>query len=255
MDDSVNKSFPRVLVDEAFTRAVRCAGGVPVTDLLPDDGHSQPNADFVFQQHNVVAELKRLVKDHTEDKAVQVKLQRLYDKWVAQGKVSPGEGRIKLRPANLPPDCANEMISLFREPFANRIRKANKQIKTTKKALNMGSAIGILIVAQDGEYSMVPKDILSFLARCLNREVFSGINNVVYVNANMPLTRPNDARDLYIWAEAFRDKTRSAPNILLQSLADAWASELANAAGGRPMGAFKGTSDLLDNLEFPKAPR
>jgi len=88
MHDSANNSFPRVLVDEAFTRAVRCAGGVPVTDLRPDDGHSEQNADFVFQQHNVVAELKRLVKDHTEDNVVLAKLQRLSDKWVAQGKDS-----------------------------------------------------------------------------------------------------------------------------------------------------------------------
>lgn len=251
MDDSADKTSLRVVVDTAFAQAVRCVGGVPVTDLRPDDGHSKQNADFVFQQHNVVAELKRLVKDHTEDNAVLVKLQGLYDRWVAQGKVSPGVERIKISPANLPPDCSKEMISLFREPFASRIRKANKQIKTTKKTLRMDSAIGILIVAQDGEYSMSPKDVLSFLARCMNGETFSSINNVIYVNANMPLTCPNDTRDLYIWAEAFRDKTRSAPSALLRSLRDAWSQELAIAAGG-PIAARAETSGFLDDLKFRK---
>jgi hypothetical protein len=250
MIDSANNSFPRVLVDEAFARAVRSAGGLPVTELLPDDGRSKQNADFVFQRQNALAELKRLVKDHTEDESVKLKLQRLYEKWVRQGKVS--RTLTKLNPASLPPECSKEMISLFREPFASRIRKANKQIKATKKSLNMESAVGILIIAQDGEYSMAPKDILSFLARCMNGNVFSSINNVVYVNANMPLIRPNDTRDLYLWAEAFRDETKSAPKLLLKSLSDAWLKELSDAAGARPIGAYKGTSDFLDNLEFPK---
>jgi hypothetical protein len=250
MDDSANKSFPRVLVDKAFTQAVRRAGGVPVTDLRPDDGHSEQNADFVFLRHNVVAELKRLVKDHTEDHAMLAKLQRLYEEWVAEGKMPPASGRIKLNPANLPADCSKEMISLFREPFASRIRKANRQIKATKKALNIENAVGILIIAQDGDYSMAPKDVLSLVARCMNSEIFSNINSVIYINANAPLTRPDDTTDNLIWAEVFRDKIRTAPDTLLRSLSDAWWNQLATAAGG-PISARKETSDFLDNLKFP----
>ena len=158
----------QISVEEAIARVVRRIGGAVVSDLLPSRVDLPKNADFVFRDYGIVAELKRLEKNQSEDPEMIAKVQRLYQSWIAQGKPVPivyGRGRINLR--SLPIDCANEMISLFREPIARRIRKANEQIKSTKRALGMEDATGLLFLAQDGDYSLGPEAVFNLASRCL----------------------------------------------------------------------------------------
>jgi hypothetical protein len=226
-----------------------------MSDLLPARVNLARNADFVFKQFNVIGELKRLEKDQSEDKGMAAKIQRAYERWVAQGKmplIGPSR-RIKLNPRNLPLDCAHELVSLYREPIAHRIKTANKQIKSTKETLNMESAIGVLFLAQDGDYSIDPADVLSLVARVLNRDNYSSIDNVIYFNANRPALRRSDQSENLFWASAYRNGARAVPSELVTALSAAWHSELEMALGGRiaitPAGS--NVSDLED-FHFPK---
>jgi hypothetical protein len=150
-------------VEQAMARVIRSAGGELVSDLLPAGPNLPNNADYLFREYNVIAELKRLEKDRDESAEFREKRNQLYRTWMDQGKVPPppaiGTVRIELR--NLPLDCALEFISLYREPIRNRISGTNKQIKSTKRLLNMEDAVGLLIFVHDGDYSITPETVLN----------------------------------------------------------------------------------------------
>jgi hypothetical protein len=107
---------PEFSVDEAITNAVRYAGGLLVTDLLPSRTNLPKNADYVFPEYDVIAELKRLEKDRNEDHELSAKIQQLYREWLEQGKRVPliyGTTQINVR--SLPRECAHQIISLSSE--------------------------------------------------------------------------------------------------------------------------------------------
>jgi hypothetical protein len=76
MDNPASRS--QFSVEEVFARAVRRAGGSLVSDLLPTRTNLPKNADYVFQTHGVIAELKRLERDKREDQELSIKIQKLY---------------------------------------------------------------------------------------------------------------------------------------------------------------------------------
>ncbi len=257
LKDSPSDTSPaRVSVEDALARVVRRAGGSLVCDLLPTHENLEENADFVFPQYRVVGELKRLEKDQGNDPGMAAKRNLGYRKWLTERR--PGipivYGRALLELRKLPPDCQNEMISLYREPLARRIRKANRQIRTTKKTLKMEDAIGLLFLAQDGDYSIGPEAVLILAARCLKGEEYRAINDIIYLNA-MPATRPDDQLGYMGFFHGCRDSTRTIPGELLRSLEEAWRAEL-EAAAGTPLVLLENPSvDILETLQFPKGRR
>lgn len=221
--------------EELLTKVVRKIGGSLVSDLLPTNKDLESNADYVFQQYDVVGELKRLEKDQDDSPEMAAKRNALYQKWIRERR--PGVpivyGRGILNTRNLPLDCALEMISLYREPIARRIRKANDQIKSTRNLLKLPDALGVLFLAQDGDYSIGPDAVLNLAARCLKGNRFSGIDNVIFLNA-MPARLLNDPLGYMCWVHAFRNSNRVIPQGLIHSLQDGWRSELEAITG--PMG-------------------
>jgi hypothetical protein len=241
-------------VDEAFARAVVRAGGRLVRDLLPDHVDLPRNADYVFQQFDVIGELKRMEKDQGKDPSMAAKTLRMYERWVARGDLKPAPlGTIvRLNPRSLPPACARELISLYREPIAHRIKTADKQIKSTKTILRMESAMGLLFLAQDGDYSVGPADVLSLVARVLNGKNYSNINEVIYFNAR-PAVRRSDQSENMLWAPARRNGARAVPIELVSRLSAEWHAEL-EAAVGHPVTARSASSSVTDmeDFNFPK---
>lgn len=231
---------------------VRRVGGSLVCDLLPTRKNLEENADFVFQQFRVIGELKRLEKDQGEDPKMAAKLQQLYNKWIVEGRQVPViYGRAKLSVPDLPPECANEVISLYREPIARRIRKANRQIRTTKKTLKMEDAIGLLFLAQDGDYSIGPEAVFNLASRCVKGGDYRAIDDIICFNAK-PATRPGDQLGYLFWFHACRDNNRKVPDELLKSLNEAWRAELEAAAGTPMVLADNPSTEILDTLQYPK---
>jgi hypothetical protein len=256
LKDNPSNTFPRHLsVENALARVVRRVGGSLVCDLLPTHKNLEENADFVFPQYGVIGELKRLEKDQGADAEMAAKRNLLYRKWLTERR--PGVpivyGRALLELRKLPSDCQNEMISLYREPIARRIRKANRQIRTTKKTLKIEDAIGLLFLAQDGDYSIGPEAVFNLASRCVKGGEYRAINDIICFNAK-PATRPSDPLGYMFWSHACRDNTRKVPGELLRSLNEAWGAEL--EAAGTPMVVLDNPStEILYTLGYPKARR
>lgn len=232
MNNRTNHPLPQFSVEDLLEKVIKKVGGSLVSELLPKNRDRDSNADYVFQQYGVIGELKRLERDQGDNPDMAAKRNALYQKWISERRagVPIAYGRAVLDIRKLPASCANEIISLYREPIARRIRKANEQIKSTRTMLKMPDAIGLLFLAQDGDYSIGPDAILNLAARCLKGNRFSGIDDVICFNM-LPATLPNDQLAYRFWIHSCRDSKRVTPGALLDCLSKAWRSEIETIAG------------------------
>ena len=93
-------------------RYVKSFGGQLGLDLF---GHNPDfaNADFVFPQENVVAELKCLTDDKSQDQDLQQKLADMFESAIARGFIpDPGPGRVILDTEGTPIGFQREVYAL-----------------------------------------------------------------------------------------------------------------------------------------------
>ena len=99
MPREVNEEPRRLDVRKEFTACVRGLGGADLDTTLPAvRGHE--NADFFFEEFNVVVELKCLEKNHFAADEFNARLSRIY----SEGRLLKPTGvlRIKARPTTAP---------------------------------------------------------------------------------------------------------------------------------------------------------
>jgi hypothetical protein len=210
--------------------------------------------DYVFPEYDVIAELKRLEKDRNQDHELYGKIQQLYQELLVQGKRVPliyGTVQIKVR--NLLLECAHQIISLFKKPIQRRIRDANEQIRSAKKALDMGGARGLLIFVQDGDYSINPETVINLAQRCFQGPHFTCINDLVFTNGNMRAIRPGDPLDYKFFVYGYRDARRAVPPELIERLDARWRQELDRIAGfALPAIKSANFAEFIDSLRYAK---
>jgi hypothetical protein len=167
-------------VEYQFTSFVRGFGGEVVADLLPRGKPPPLNADYFLFGREVVAELKCLEQDYFRDARVGEKLAKLANEWVRAGLLGLEQiatGRFSTE--TLPETCALQAISVFAKPLKAAVIHANKQLKATKTHFQLPRAKGLLILANDGNFSLNPELTMHVLGR-LFREHFSAIESYIY---------------------------------------------------------------------------
>jgi hypothetical protein len=241
-------------VDQAFARAVQRAGGLLVKDLLPTGTDLPDNADYVFPEYKVIAELERLEKNLAEDRQSREDTSRLHREWMLQGKVPPVWGTVQINLRQLPLECAHQIVSLFRKPIYRRVRKANGQIKSTKKILQMEDATGLLIVVHDGDFSVPPEAAVNLLSRSLNGDLLSSIDNIIYTNADMAAIRRGDPLRYQFFMHFYRKSDRIIPADLIKKLNVAWREELESLIGAKFDMDYYGEDlkPFLETLQFAR---
>lgn len=142
----------RVDIDKEFGVVVKKCGGVVLDEILPKVRDFQ-NADYIFHESKVIAELKRLDEDKSEDPAMKKKLGELWTSWCERGLVH-GPTPPLIDSKKVPTQCQHEMMRTMGESIRRRIKKANAQIKATKAAMNHPDYRGMLFLANDGNFIM-----------------------------------------------------------------------------------------------------
>jgi len=176
-------------LESVFDDFVMEFGGARVSGMISQNNPGM-NADYFFAEDRVIAELKCL---QTESFGPQYKnkMKALTDSWVKKRQLVVF-GTVNLSLRDLPPTCREEWLRVIEGPLENNIiGKANKQIKSTKSLLNAPDAMGLLLLASDGNHSLQPNEVLFFLLRILQKKkpngeiLFSGIRGVCYFSLNM----------------------------------------------------------------------
>jgi hypothetical protein len=211
-------------VEATFTDFIRAYGGEVGRDLFgasPDFA----NADYVFRSRKVVAELKRLVEDKSEDAEIRQKISSRFRHWVDRGLVPLRYGRFRGQLSDFPLECQREILAIFAAPLRRRILKANKQIKSTLGKLGMSDGQGMLIIANDGNFALDPEASLYLIGKVLGRQ-FRNINSIVYFTVNM-LARLSPVEGLaMVWIHGARDSVPAVDYHFVDHLFAEWRAYL-----------------------------
>jgi hypothetical protein len=193
MDDWANKRG--IATEPNIDRFVTSVGGERVVKRLPNA--MVPNADYIFEQERVIVELKILETEFGETVPFKKK-QSAICRQVAS-KFSFGE---IVRWENGPAEFyALRMLELFRAPLSRVAKKANKQVKQTKIALNDNSYRGVLWLVNDNFREVGFDLIFCTMCRILNG-ANSQIRALIYVTNHFVRVPDNDYANL-LWVPVY----------------------------------------------------
>lgn len=192
-------SEPKIIMMERdFSQFVRSfRGGTIVRDLIPDAPLMEPNADYYFAYDNVVAELKCLCTDVSDQEKLN---KRFLSACRRLGYSAEQALRIAFREIPLPVDVARVVINQSLNHIRGALRKAGRQISTTKRKLGHIDSLGLVIICNESNVSLTPVQLIHFMSaelRALNHEHIDG---VIYMTANLyhPVTQDGAMRSLWL---------------------------------------------------------
>src|SRR5881396_1337838 len=174
--------FSDIDVEQTFTDFVDEYGG-EVSDR--QRGRKTLNADFVFHDAGVIAELKVLKEDPYKNKEFKKSHAKKEKTWIDKGWITPADLKKVTRIRDLPDRCARDIEKLYIRPLKTHVEKANEQIKSTKKQLNQPNHKGLMLLVSDGNFLLDPKNIRMALAGLFANGRYSGINTVSYLTVNV----------------------------------------------------------------------
>ena len=203
---------------------VKGAGGELVRDIIGVAPELTENADYVFRNARIIAELKSL-ESPTFNQAFNSKMGGLVQSWADRGlHLIYGEQRIDI--TQLPEPCQKDVLRIIAKPLRNNIfRKANRQIGATKDIIGMPDAKGVLLVASDGNKDLQPYDVPFFLSTLIDLRTpdgtvqFPHIDAFVYFNPRMPAKIPTTGQMTLIWGTMLRQPDDSTLATFLEVLA------------------------------------
>lgn len=242
---------PDMEVEGSFNEFVEDFGGELVSKLLEGKGHRPRNADYFFCNRTIVSELKCLEKNYFNDRNIGAKLTAIANRWVGEGLLRPEhmkDGRFQTD--DLPRQCAVEMFKVFSSPVREAIKKANKQIKETKEYFEVPNAKGLLILANDGNYSINPKLMIQILGNLLATD-YTGLDSFIFFTPNMRAYTPQIDRQFNVWISG---PTRSSANAVepefLSEIHQGWVSFLERKTGESVTQFHVDDHDMIDHIKL-----
>lgn len=221
--------FSTVDVEPTFANFVAEYGGL-VSDR--ELGKKTLNADYIFHNAQVVAELKILKENPFANKEFRKSHRKKQNTWLEKGWITRAELRNVTKIGGLPDRCYRDIEKLYIRPLKTHVEKANEQIKSTKRVLGLPDYKGLLLMVSDGNLLLDPKNIRMALAALFKSGKFSGINTVTYLTINVLTTRP-DAPDLSrLWTNLYRfGQAEQVSREFLDDLCEKWSNYLSRVTG------------------------
>jgi len=218
-------------VEKELEIAIQVIGGVRVASLA-ENVTSFENADFIFPGAKVVAELKCLDEDKIGDEKVIEKASRLYKEEFLAGKAPVlVYGTTRLTTQGFSREYWEKIGALYRVPIERRVKKGDRQIEDTKKALNRPDDAGLLIIANNKHSALTPWHAKYILEAIANSEKYDSINTIAYTSANMQVELPGEEPVFDCWLEVRRKHLPPVSQGFLDSLRMAWYEHLASVRG------------------------
>lgn len=189
--------------EPTLDRFVESLGGVKISTLHPQAVFE--NADYLFAADKVLIELKILETEFGETESFRAKLDELNQRIVTTWGQSP----LSLDP-RVAADYLRGFIDLFKPILARIAKKANRQLRETKKHLGLDDHHGVLLCVNDNFRELPPPYILQAFGRILNG-AYSSIDAMIYLT-NHYVAVPGSDYAHFLWAPQYSE---TAPETLV----------------------------------------
>ena len=167
-------------VEPIWQEFVRLVGGKLVADLVPEERNFE-NADFVFPEAQVVAELKEIRTDFSASDAFRRSLDSLLRRLIAE---DPGWRSALFGGSREYPKWFNiEFARIFRPHVSRLLKKANRQLRETKMHFGIQAPTGVLLMVNDAFTAIGPNQVMALAADALS-QAYSSIDCLVYLTVN-----------------------------------------------------------------------
>lgn len=216
-------------IEAEFDTVVKKIGGTPIRELIASKSPDFENADYLFPQEKLIAELKILENDPTANGALQRKIQGKFDKWMTEGKFL-AYGTVRVESKTLPLDIQWELARIYSEPVRRVIKKANRQIRDTKKFLNLPDAKGLVIVVNEANRELQPEHF-AFAAHQSLGDDYSAIHGVSLLTINVETTKSDIPSRLHLWIDYIRDKPSEIDQLFMERFRKDWTEHYASLIG------------------------
>src|SRR5436190_1110453 len=105
---------PRVPIELEMNRFIQQFGGALVADLVQTSNPQFANADYWFEQDNIVVELKCLSEDKTNDVRLRAVIQKIFDSFVDSGRIpDPGPGVFRVNSNQMPIEFQRQLYRVL----------------------------------------------------------------------------------------------------------------------------------------------
>lgn len=230
---------PVLDVERELSIAVKLAGGRRVDELTgAKPGHRI--ADFLFDEYEVVAELKCLEKDQINDPSFIDKVSRLYAEQSKTDKSMPLVfGQVRMTTQGLSSDFQLKIAELYSTAVRRVVASANEQIAVTKERLPRPHHLGVLFLVNDGNSAMDPGHIVWTLGQVLKGGAFPNINHVIFFTINMSVDMPaeflpqwlDDQTDIHVWYSGGRKDVAEINSHFEARIRNSWFDHLKSIVG------------------------
>src|ERR1700731_1250965 len=158
--------------EAVFHDFIRHFGG----EVLPEapDGRT---ADYLFREQKIIAELKTMTVDQTED--ADRKLTPYVEEWARKHNRMPEgtqvDGKYVVEIKNMPQEIQAVWMKMLQAPAEDLIKQENRQIRDTKKRIAMPKAKGMILIANEANtYHNNPDDYRRLMAEILRKRTSTG---------------------------------------------------------------------------------
>lgn len=186
-----------IATERNIDRFISSVGGARI-----DEQFQQPtfeNADYIFDQQRVIIELKILETEFGETAPFLAKEQAIHEE---VAKNFSFREIIRLENA-VQQFYARKKLELYRAPLSRITKKANRQIRETKKILKSGDFRGILWLVNDNFREVEVDLVFGTMCRILNG-ANSEIRALIYVT-NHYVDIPDNNYANFLWVPAYAD--------------------------------------------------
>lgn len=224
----------KIPVESSMNDCIQAFGGELVKNLMPS-ANPPDQADYVFRKDDVVCELKCLENDLFTPQHAE-KLSLLVQRWARQGFIPRVYGTVQIALRSLPESCRREWVGMMEKPIKRVVESANRQIKATKQFLNMPTAKGVLLLANEG-VSLPPPQLMYLVHAVLKSRkedgnpMFSSIDWIALFSVNRPMRLTSEQRDSHYWLPAYREIADPKAANFLEQLRDSWTTHFGKLVG------------------------
>lgn len=125
------------------------------------------------------------------------------------------------RSTEQPKEYANDLLRLFRPALSRILKKANAQLKETKKELSLSTTSGILLLINDDFLSLEPQFITSIMCEMLTHS-YSSIDAFVYLTLNHYVDIPGNNYANLLWSPVYSERAPDSLTDFVDKLGEHW---------------------------------